>query len=57
MCTRILNDAEVQLFNDLTGINAAKVFISKNRKYYYVTIVDYLFRIRISEELARKFIE
>lgn len=56
MFTKILNDAEIQLFNDLTGINAVKVFISKNHKYYYATIVDKFKKIRIRKEIAKKFI-
>lgn len=56
MFTRILTDSEVNRFNELTGVKASKVFISKNNKYYYATIVDESLKIRISEELASKFI-
>ncbi len=55
MFTRILNDDEVKLFNDLTGMNTKRVFISKNHKYYYATIVDTLAKIRISKAIAIKF--
>ena len=56
MYTKILNDEEVNKFTELTGVKATKVFISKNNKYYYATIVDESLKIRISEELASKFI-
>lgn len=56
MFTRILTDSEVNLFTELTGIKATKIFISKNNKYYYATIVDQLLKIRISKELAKVFI-
>ena len=35
MFTKILNDNEVNKFNELTGMKVMKVFISKNKKYYY----------------------
>lgn len=56
MYTKILNEKEVKEFTNITDIKASKVFISKNNKYYYATIVDQLLKIRISEELASKFI-
>ncbi len=55
MFTKILNDNEVIKFKELTGLNVKKVFISKNRKYYYATIVDLSLKIRVSEELANIF--
>ena len=55
MFTKILNDNEVIKFKELTGLNVKKVFISKNKKYYYATIVDLLLKIRISKNLASKF--
>lgn len=56
MFTRILNDEESKRFSDITGIKATKVFISKNNKYYYATIVDLLLKVRISSKLANEFI-
>lgn len=56
MFTRILTDSEVNRFNELTGVKASKVFISKNKRYYYATIVDLLLKVRICKELASKFI-
>lgn len=56
MFTKILTDSEVNLFTELTGVKATKVFISKNNKYYYATIVDLLLKVRICKELASKFI-
>lgn len=56
MFTKILTQDQVKQFSELTGLKATKVFISKNKKYYYVTIVDELIKLRISKELASKFI-
>lgn len=56
MYTKILNNEEVKIFSEITDIKATRVLISKNNKYYYATIVDQLLKIRISEELASKFI-
>ena len=56
MFTKILNDNEVNKFNEITGMKVMKVFISKNKKYYYATIVDKSLKVRISKELANKFI-
>jgi hypothetical protein len=56
MYTKILNDKEVKEFTNITDIKATKVLISKNKKYYYATIVDESLKIRISEELAKIFL-
>lgn len=56
MYTKILNEKEVKEFTNITDIKASKVFISKNNKYYYATIVDESLKIRISEELAKIFL-
>lgn len=56
MFTKILNDNEVNKFNELTGMKATKLFISKNKKYYYATIVNQSVKIRISKKLANEFI-
>lgn len=56
MFMKILNQEEIKMFGELTGIDAKIIFISKNNKYYYVTIVDNNLKLRISKELASKFI-
>lgn len=56
MYTKILSDEEVKKFTDITDIKAVKVLISKNKKYYYATIIDQSIKIKISKELASKFI-
>ncbi len=56
MLTKILNEEEVKSFSKLTGIKARKIFISKNKRYYYATIVDLLLKVRISKEIASKFV-
>lgn len=52
----ILNDNQVEEFGRATGIEAKKIFISRNNRYYYVIIVDYDLKLRISKDLANKFI-
>lgn len=56
MFMKILNQEERKIFGELTGIDANKIFINKNNRYYYVTIVDYDLKLRISKELASKFV-
>lgn len=56
MFTRILTDSEAIKFSELIGLKATKIFISKNNKYYYATIVDESLKIRISEDLVKLFI-
>ncbi len=55
MYTKILNSEQVKEFTNITDIKATKVLISKNKKYYYATIIDQSLKIRISKELANKF--
>lgn len=54
----ILNEEQIKQFNKLVELNVDKVFISKNKKYCYATLltVDQEVKIRISNELASKFI-
>lgn len=52
MFTKVLTDKQVKIFINETGINATRILLSKNRKYYYVTIVDQPIKLRISNELA-----
>lgn len=54
----ILNENQIQKFNKIVGLNVDKVFINKNKKYYYATLltIDQEVKIRISNELANKFI-
>lgn len=56
MFTKVLTDKQVKEFSDITGIKATKMLLHKNRKYYYVTIIDESVKLRISKELASKFI-
>mgnify|MGYP000007629852 FL=1 len=56
MFTKILNEDETKKFVELTSLKASKVFISKNKKYYYAIIFNHNIKIRISRELASKFI-
>ena len=56
MFTRVLTDEQVKRFTNETGIKATRLLLSKNKKYYYITIVDELIKLRISKELASKFI-
>ncbi len=56
MFMKILDESEIKKFGELTGIDAKKIFISKNNRYYYVNIVDYDLKLRISKELASKFV-
>lgn len=56
MFTRILTDDEARKFSELTGIRSTRVLISKGKRYYYATIVNQSVKIRISKELANKFI-
>lgn len=56
MFTKVLSESQVKEFSDLTGIKATKMLLHKNRKYYYVTIIDESVKLRISKELANKFI-
>ncbi|MCI8346640.1 MAG: hypothetical protein HFJ12_01655 [Bacilli bacterium] len=54
----ILNENQIQEFNKIVGLNVDKIFISKNKKYYYAILltIDREIKIRISNELASKFI-
>lgn len=56
MFTKVLSDEQVKLFTDITGIKATKLLLHKNKKYFYITIVDELAKLRISKELANEFI-
>ena len=56
MFTKILNNNQVEEFGKLTGIKATTVFISKDKKYYYASIVDNSIKVRISKELASMFV-
>ena len=56
MFTKRLNDEQIKIFNKETGLKATIVFISKNKKYYYATIIDNSTKLRISKELANLFI-
>lgn len=56
MFTKILTKEQVKEFNKLRGLNATSVFISKNKKYYYATIVEHCIKTRIGKTLAIKFI-
>ena len=40
MFTKILNEDETKKFVELTSLKASKVFISKNKKYYYAIIFN-----------------
>lgn len=57
MFTKILSDEEIRKFNEETGIKATKMLLHKNRKYYYVTIIDESIKLRISKELANKIFQ
>ena len=43
MFTKILNEDETKKFVELTSLKASKVFISKNKKYYYTSYKPFLF--------------
>ncbi len=57
MFTKILSDEEIRKFTNETGIKATSVLLHKNRKYYYVTIIDESIKLRISKELASKIFQ
>ncbi len=56
MFTRALSEEQIKLFTVKTGIKATKILLHKNRKYYYVTIIDESVKLRISRELANTLI-
>lgn len=57
MFTKVLTDEQVKKFTDETGIKATSMLLHKNRKYYYVTIIDESIKLRISKELANKIFQ
>lgn len=54
----ILNEEQIEQFKKITGVNANKIFISKNGKYYYAILleVEREVKVRISKEIAHVFI-
>lgn len=53
----ILNEEQIKQFNKAVGLDVDKVFINKNKKYYYATLltIDQQTKIKISDKLASKF--
>lgn len=56
MFTKILDDKQVEEFNNIYKLDFQKILITKNKKYYYATVVDVLTKFRISEEVAKRFV-
>lgn len=56
MFTKVLTDEQVKKFTDETGVKATKMLLHKNRKYFYITIIDESVKLRISKELANNIL-
>ena len=57
MFTKILSDEEIRKFTNETGIKATSMLLHKNKKYYYITIIDESIKLRISKELVSKIFQ
>ncbi len=55
MEAKILNEEELQKFTKETGIRAKYIIIYKEKKNYYIAVSNDIVNIRITEDLARKF--
>lgn len=56
MTTKLLEKKEVELFIKETGIKANKVLLVKNKRNYYVIILDNAVSVKIPKELAEKLL-
>lgn len=55
MRATILKNERAEKFYEITGIRAKHIIIYQNRQYYYATVMDRAFCVRLEKAIAERF--